>query len=143
MIETQQYLFDLNGYLVVEDVLSPALLKTLNERIDAQNLADKDQIQRIGSAAGGAPQCPGFLQWGQEFCDLLDHEAILPILRFRLGTAFVSIVSTAFACAPARRAEAYMPTTVFQRSVRLLLREKGVTLPSIFCTPDSSLWPGI
>ncbi|HJN28120.1 MAG TPA: hypothetical protein QF604_09410 [Candidatus Latescibacteria bacterium] len=59
-LETQQYLFDLNGYLVVEDVLSPALLKTLNERIDAQNLADKDQ--RIGSAAGGAPQCPGFLQ---------------------------------------------------------------------------------
>ena len=87
-LETQQYLFDLNGYLVVEDVLSPALLKTLNERIDAQNLADEDQIQRIGSAAGGAPQCPGFLQWGQEFCDLLDHEAILPILRFRLGDCF-------------------------------------------------------
>ncbi|HCL30124.1 MAG TPA: hypothetical protein DIC52_17020 [Candidatus Latescibacteria bacterium] len=87
-LETQQYLFDLHGYLVVEDVLSPALLATLNEHIDAQNLPDEDRIQRIGSAAGGAPAGPGLLQWGQEFCDLLDHEVILPILRFRLGDCF-------------------------------------------------------
>ena len=87
-LETQQYLFDLNGYLVVEGVLSPAQVAALNQRIDAQNLPDEDRIQRIGSAAGGAPEGPGFLQWGQEFCALLDHEAILPILRCRLGDCF-------------------------------------------------------
>jgi hypothetical protein len=87
-LETQQYLFDLHGYLVVEDVLDAAQLATLNELIDRQDLPDTERMQRIGSAAGGAPACPGFLQWGQAFVDLLDHEAILPILRFRLGDCF-------------------------------------------------------
>ena len=30
----------------------------------------------------------GFLNWGQAFCDLLDHPAIMPVLRLRLGDAF-------------------------------------------------------
>src|SRR5260370_25776076 len=29
-----------------------------------------------------------FLNWGEPFCRLLDHEAILPILRLRLGERF-------------------------------------------------------
>ncbi|MCY3735944.1 MAG: phytanoyl-CoA dioxygenase family protein [Gemmatimonadaceae bacterium] len=87
-LETRQYLFDLQGYLVVEDVLDAGELAALNELIDGQELPDKEGIQRFGDACGSSPEGPGFLQWGQPFCDLLDHERILPILRFRLGDCF-------------------------------------------------------
>ena len=87
-LETRQYLFDLQGYLVVEDVLDAGELAALNELIDGQDLPDKEGIQRFGDACGSSPEGPGFLQWGQPFCDLLDHERILPILRFRLGDCF-------------------------------------------------------
>jgi ectoine hydroxylase-related dioxygenase (phytanoyl-CoA dioxygenase family) len=87
-LELQQYLFDLNGYLVVEDVLDPQALATLNEHIDRQNVPESKRFQRIGAAAGSEPGGPGFLAWGQPCVDLLDHEAIMPILRFRLGDCF-------------------------------------------------------
>ena len=87
-LELQQYLFDLNGYLVVEDVLGSAELATLNEHIDRQVVPETKQFQRIGGAAGSEPEGPGFLAWGQPCVDLLDHEAIMPILRFRLGDCF-------------------------------------------------------
>ncbi len=87
-LETQQYLFDLQGYLVLEDVLDAGELAALNELIDARDLPDKEGIQRFGDACGSSPEGPGFLQWGQPFCDLLDHERILPVLRFRLGDCF-------------------------------------------------------
>jgi hypothetical protein len=87
-LEMQQYLFDLRGYLVIEDALSPEETATLNTLIDQQALPVPEKSRRIGSAAGKAPDCPGFLEWGKPFCDLLDHDRILPILRFRLGDSF-------------------------------------------------------
>ena len=35
-----------------------------------------------------APVGSGFLDWGEPFCNLLDHPAIMPLLRLRLGDAF-------------------------------------------------------
>ncbi|MCY3810461.1 MAG: phytanoyl-CoA dioxygenase family protein [Gammaproteobacteria bacterium] len=89
-LEELQYLFDLNGYLVIEDVLSAAEVAELNALIDAQELpAPADNFPRFGSAAGAVRQTgPGFLQWGEPFARLMDHPALLPILRFRLGEAF-------------------------------------------------------
>ena len=37
-------------------------------------------VIRFGSAGGGAPSCPGFLNWGQPFADLLLHPKIVPFL---------------------------------------------------------------
>ena len=87
-LEMQQYLFDLQGYLVIENVLSQEELAILNERMDQQNLPAPTKSPRFGSAAGGSPEGPGFLQWGKPFCDLLDHPQIMPVLRFRLGDCF-------------------------------------------------------
>ena len=87
-LELQQYLFDLQGYLVIEDALSPDEVATLNEQLDRQEPLTAGKSQRFGRAAGGAPACPGFLDWGQPFCDLLDHPRIMPVLRFRLGDCF-------------------------------------------------------
>ena len=83
-LELQQYLFDLQGYLVIEDALSSEEVAVLNRLIDAQDLPPPVESPRFGSAPAGA----GFLDWGQPFCDMLDHPAIMSVLRFRLGDAF-------------------------------------------------------
>src|ERR1700752_688388 len=87
-LELQQYLFDLQGYLVIPNVLSPAEVAELNRLIVAQRLPSPREKIRFGSAAGKHGPDHGFLNWGEPFCRLLDHEAIMPILRFRLGDYF-------------------------------------------------------
>ena len=87
-LELQQYLFDLQGYLVIHDALGAAEVAELNRLIDAQRLPSPRESIRFGSAAGKHGPDHGFLNWGEPFCRLLDHEAILPILRFRLGDYF-------------------------------------------------------
>jgi hypothetical protein len=108
-LELQQYLFDLQGYLVIEDALSAEEVATLNRLIDAQDLPLPSESTRFGSAPTlasslvkperGVPESEarvdqsarvgaGFLDWGKPFCDLLDHPSILPVLRMRLGDAF-------------------------------------------------------
>lgn len=110
----QFYQLDLQGYLVIDDVLAPQEVDTLNGILDARGIAagvpetfepstdaqgreigHADFIDfggetrnagttgspiRFGSAGGGAPACPGFLNWGQPFADLLLHPRILPFL---------------------------------------------------------------
>ena len=83
-LEMQQYLFDLQGYLVIEDALSPDEVAALNHLMDEQALPAPGKVQRFGSA----PEGSGFLAWGKPFCDLLDHPKIMPILRFCLGDSF-------------------------------------------------------
>lgn len=83
-LELQQYLFDVQGYLVIENALSKDEVATLNQLIDKQALPTPGTVQRFGSAPDG----PGFLNWGQPFVDLLDHPTLMPILRMRLGEAF-------------------------------------------------------
>ena len=105
----QQYVFDLNGYVVIHDALSPEEVGELNRLIDARKLPPIGESPRFGSAPTlgsslvapeedfpesaalerrRAPVGAGFLNWGQAFCDLLDHRAIMPVLRLRLGDAF-------------------------------------------------------
>lgn len=83
--EYDKYLFDLNGYLVIEDVLSVSELATLNEIFDGQERPTESSIFAYG---GGKDSGPGCLAWGQPFVDLLDHRAIMQLLRFRLGDCF-------------------------------------------------------
>lgn len=107
-LELQQYLFDLQGYLLIENAMSQAEVAEINRLIDAQNLPPPAVSPRFGSAPTlgsslikpeDAPESKllgdrarsvgsGFLNWGKPFCDLLDHPAIMPVLRFRLGDAF-------------------------------------------------------
>jgi hypothetical protein len=86
-LEILQYQFDLNGYIILENVLSAEEVANFNRLIDAQGVPEPglEGDQRFGRAAGSGPQGSGFLNWGQPFCDLLDHPRILPLLRFMLG----------------------------------------------------------
>jgi len=107
-LELQQYLFDVQGYLVIQEALSAEEVAVLNRLIDEQNLPPPEVSPRFGSAPTlgssllaaedvpeskmnrdrATPVGSGFLDWGRPFCDLLDHPAIMPVLRFRLGDAF-------------------------------------------------------
>ena len=80
--ETLQYLFDVQGYLVLENVLGADELAVLNQALDAHLPPPKPP--RFGAAPGGS----GFLDWGQAFIDLLDHDRVMPVLRIRLGDCF-------------------------------------------------------
>ena len=83
-VEMMQYLFDLQGYLVIENALSESEVAELNALCDANDLPEDGKRNRFGSAPDGS----GFLGWGKPFCDLLDHPSIMPALRFRLGDCF-------------------------------------------------------
>lgn len=81
MNEEERYLFDVRGYLVVEGALSPEEVDELNRLMDSQKLPppqDDTMSARFG----------GFLEWGQIFCDLLDHARIMPYLKTMLGDGF-------------------------------------------------------
>ncbi len=81
LTDTGRYLFDLHGHLVIEDVLSPDEVDTLNELIDQQELPEPPK----DSAAG---RFNDFLEWGEPFCDLLDHDVIMAVLEELLGDGF-------------------------------------------------------
>ena len=83
-LHMQQYLFDLQGYLVIENALSLEEVATFNRLLDHQQIPAPGQTTRFGDA----PEGSGFLGWGSPFCALLDHPRIMPILRFRLGESF-------------------------------------------------------
>jgi len=96
--ELYRYLYDLNGYLVFENVISPEQVAELNALIDEKIPPLPDDweaenkqaysIYRFGKAGGSYPSGPGFLVWGQPFVDLIDHPLIMEVMRMQLGDAF-------------------------------------------------------
>ncbi|MCZ6619550.1 MAG: phytanoyl-CoA dioxygenase family protein [Gammaproteobacteria bacterium] len=100
--EMNRYLYDLQGYLVIENVLTSTEVAGLNAAIDAQidpiptdwrdtannNKLGMYKIYRFGMAGGSYPSGPGFLVWGELFCRLIDHPAVMDIMRFQLGDCF-------------------------------------------------------
>ena len=89
-LEYLQYLYDVQGYLVIENVLSPERVAELNKLIDAQALSEptRENGYRFGAAGGSHGTGPGFLQWGQPFVDLMDHPQIMEVMRMQLGDCF-------------------------------------------------------
>lgn len=81
MNDVEKYLFDLRGYLILEDVLSFQEVERLNHLIDKQNLPEPP-------LESGKARFGGFLSWDKSFCDLLDHPRIMPLLKFILGDGF-------------------------------------------------------
>ena len=83
MDDKERYLFDLQGYLVVEDVLSEAELGELNDLIRPQYDAEPNNediySQRFGS----------FLEFENDaFRNLLNHPRIMPYLGALIGDRF-------------------------------------------------------
>jgi hypothetical protein len=98
MTDDERYLFDLNGYLVVENVLTPEEVVQANEAIDHH----RDQIKiHWENLAEGSPtltgvqgrgELGGMLEWEPPWCDpfraMLAHPRLVPYLNELLGKGF-------------------------------------------------------
>src|SRR5207244_1075191 len=100
MDEYQRYFFDLNGYLVIEDALTPAEVAACNEAIEANRERMRrrtgDQLLSGGSSAlqgeQGRGDLGGMLTWPQPWCrpfrELLAHHSVMPPLLELLRDGF-------------------------------------------------------
>ena len=100
MNEDEKYLFDLNGYLLIENVLTPEEIQRANEAIDHHldpaNTRSMDQSLDGGSPAlkgeHGRGDLGGMLHWEEPwslpFRDMLVHPRIVPYLNEILGKGF-------------------------------------------------------
>lgn len=94
----ERYFFDLNGYLVVEDVLTSHEIDALNEAIDrnADRIVQKEPLSEGSTALKGKEvrsDLEGMLAWPKPWCqpfrDLIDHPKIVPYLTELLGERFL------------------------------------------------------
>jgi len=81
MTDEQRFLFDLQGYLVVPNVLDTERVARMRATMDAHGVdppVEKPDAYRFGD----------FLRWGADFRDLIDQPSILPLLSEILGPKF-------------------------------------------------------
>ncbi len=84
----EKYLFDLNGYIIVKNVLTPEEVALANEAIDKhsehQNRRPKEQTLDGGSqqlqGAFGRGELGGMLGWEEPWCNPFRHMLAHPIL---------------------------------------------------------------
>ena len=80
LTEQQRYFFDVNGYVVLPDVLKAEEVAHLNDVLDSQQLpipGDDIMSQRFWDE---------FLHWDPACRDLIDNEAVLPIVQELCGS---------------------------------------------------------
>lgn len=81
MNDNEKYLFDLQGYIAVENALEPAQLGALNGVLDehiASDCAAEMRTHRFG----------GLLDWGPAYRALIDSPRVTPYLEQILGESF-------------------------------------------------------
>ena len=81
MNEEERYLFDLQGYLLIENALSAETVAAMNAYIDAQAAQDPRWEGQQGN-----DKLENVLTWGPEFLALLDHPRLLPMFKALLGS---------------------------------------------------------
>jgi ectoine hydroxylase-related dioxygenase (phytanoyl-CoA dioxygenase family) len=83
MNDEERYLFDLWGYLNVENVLSEDELRELNALLDGQDFREPNNDDIYSQRFGG------FLDWENDaFRRLLNHPRIMPYLKELIGDKF-------------------------------------------------------
>ncbi len=100
MDEYEKYTFDLNGYLVVENILTPEEIAACNGAINqnADRIRERSEEQSLSGGSGalkgkqGRGDLGGMLTWPQPWCrpfrDLLAHPRIVPYLLELLRDGF-------------------------------------------------------
>ena len=92
MSAEERYLFDLQGFLLVEDVLEPADVRELNEQLDTLDLWNQPRGQDAPLDYEtfdefffhvSPPHC-----WGKPFLDVMGHPRMTGYLREILGPEF-------------------------------------------------------
>ncbi|MEC8894621.1 MAG: phytanoyl-CoA dioxygenase family protein [Candidatus Poribacteria bacterium] len=100
MNDDEKYLFDLNGYLVIEDVLTMEEIDISNQAIDkyANKMRIRPREEKLDGDSGmlagthGRGELGGLLELESPWCDpfrkMLVHPKIVPYLNEILGTGF-------------------------------------------------------
>ena len=84
MTATQKYLFDLQGYLLVEDVLTGEQCETAKRKI-------RERMQPLAKTPDGYDangtwhRCAGLIEAGEPFISLIDHPRLLEVLTEIIG----------------------------------------------------------
>lgn len=81
MNDEERYLFDLQGYIILKNVLDAEMIARMNAFIDAK--AEHDPKWQ-GGAGNDHVEYP--ITWSPDFLSLLDHPRTLPILREIMGS---------------------------------------------------------
>lgn len=81
MTPEQRFIFDLQGYLLLENVLPPARVQSMCADMEQHGIREPDNNpykSRFG----------GFLSWGESWRSLIDDAHVLPVLSELLGPRF-------------------------------------------------------
>ncbi len=93
MTEHERYLFDLRGYIVIPDALTPEQITDLNALMDEQVEKECEPDERLHRFVH-------LLHWGQACRSLIDNPVIVPYLvellgeQFRLDHDYAEIIRT-------------------------------------------------
>jgi hypothetical protein len=91
MTDLERYLFDLQGFLIIENALNSDQIAVLQALLDRQ-------IARQDNPEAPFLRFDGLLPWGQPLRELIDNPAIAPYLselvgkQFRLDHDYVHII---------------------------------------------------
>lgn len=113
MNEQEKYLFDLRGYVVVKQALSPAQVKDLSDRLETERAieggrlfgSDRTQFRQDEDRAWSASS---LLEWGGTYIDLIDLPTIAPYLETLLGTNYRLDHDYIHIVSPDNRAKLYL-----------------------------------
>jgi hypothetical protein len=86
MTDEERYLFDLQGYLIIENALTAGEVAELNEAIDRRSVWEELKRWETGSHMNERKMHIGpLLDWGEPFRCLMCHPVILPYLKELIG----------------------------------------------------------
>ena len=100
MNDQEKYLFDLCGYIVIENALTPSQVQDLSDRLEERRKSapekQKDKKHHIFGSdrtvfvdeQDAAWTSPSLLEWGGTYVDLIDLPAIAPYLEILLGKGY-------------------------------------------------------
>ena len=80
MTDEEKYLFDLQGYLVIENAIEPEALTRMNEWLNTKAQEDESWIGQTGNAHLEYP-----ITWGADFLSLMTNPRAFPILQELMG----------------------------------------------------------
>jgi ectoine hydroxylase-related dioxygenase (phytanoyl-CoA dioxygenase family) len=93
MTDTQRFLFDLHGYLLIEDALSPEEVKKYRDaiyRLAREKVADPSRWDERGEPQDGLTVHRP-IEKDPVFLEIVDHPAVLPVLQQLVGEAPILI----------------------------------------------------
>lgn len=93
MNDQEKFLFDLRGYIVVKQALTPAQVADLSTRLEGRRKVDDKRHYGsdrtvFTSAADDAWTSPSLLEWGGTYIDLIDLPTVAPYLETLLGYGY-------------------------------------------------------